>query len=77
MKGNITPEQLQQHRTQIGTWLCNAREAKGLSQQALADRMWVRQETVSKVEAGKWAITVDMLALFCKHLDIDLKKLFK
>lgn len=64
-------------RERIGAWLRDAREAKGWSQLELADKMWIRHETVSKVEAGKWAITVDMLTLFCHHLGLDLKKIFK
>lgn len=77
MKGNIDQTQLQSIREHIGNWLCAAREEKGLSQQELADKMWIRQETVSKVESGKWAISIDMLALFCHHLKIPLKKLLK
>lgn len=77
MKGNIDPSKLQAMRVQIGDWLRENRQQKGLSQQQLADKMWVNQDTVSKVEAGKWAITVDMLTLFCHHLDIPIKKLFQ
>lgn len=77
MKGNITQEQLQASRELIGEWLANHRKNNGLSQQELADKLGVDQGTVSKVEQGKWAITVDMLALFCHHLDYPIKKLFK
>lgn len=76
MKGNIDPAKLDAMRVQVGQWLRERRIEKGLSQLELADKMWIRQETVSKVEAGKWAITVDMLTLFCHHLGIPLKKLF-
>lgn len=76
MKGNIDPGKLQAMRVQIGDWLRDKRKERGWSQQELADKMWVTQDTVSKVEAGKWAITVDMLTLFCHHLDIPIKKLF-
>lgn len=77
MKGNIDPDKLQDARLHIGNWLKEKREAKELSQARLADIMGVDQATVAKVEAGKWAITVDMLSLFCLHLKIPLKKLFK
>lgn len=76
MKGNIDNEQLQETREFIGAWLRDKREANELSQTELAEMMGVRQETVSKVEAGKWAISVDMLSLFCFHLNYPLKKLF-
>lgn len=76
MKGNIEPEQLQATRELVGNWLRDKRQAKGLSQAKLADLMGIRFETVSKVEAGKWAISVDMLALFCEHLEFPLDQLF-
>ena len=76
MKGNIAPEQLEQARKIVGAWLRNKRESKGLSQAALANHMKIRFETVSKVEAGKWAISVDMLALFCEHLECPLDQIF-
>jgi transcriptional regulator with XRE-family HTH domain len=77
MKGNIDPLYLQELRIDIGTWLRDLRKAKGYSQAELAERMQVRQQTVSKVEGGEWAITIDMLALFCLHLDYPIKKLFQ
>lgn len=77
MKGNITPEHLQETRETVGTWLKEKREAKDLTQTALALKMGIAPETVNKIEAGKWAITVDMLSLFCLHLKVPIKKLFK
>jgi len=76
MKGNIAPEQLQATRALVGGWLRNKRETKGITQATLADLMGIRFETVSKVEAGKWAISVDMLALFCEHLECPLDEIF-
>lgn len=76
MKGNIAPEQLKATRELVGNWLKEKRRTKGLSQAALADLMGIRFETVSKVEAGKWAISVDMLALFCEHLECPLDNIF-
>lgn len=63
-------------RVQVGEWLREKRKQKGLSQQQLADMMKIRQDTVSSVESGKWAISVDMLTLFCEHLGINLEKIF-
>lgn len=77
MKGNIDPQYLQELRADIGAWLRDLREKKELSQSQLADLMGMKQTTISSIEAGKWAITVDMLALFCLHLDYPIKKLFQ
>jgi DNA-binding Xre family transcriptional regulator len=38
--------------------------------------MGIKFTTVSKIEAGKWAISVDMLALFCEHLECPLDGIF-
>lgn len=76
MKGNIDPIKLQAMRVHIGAWLRDARKEKGLSQTKLAGLMGIKQNTISSIEAGEWGITVDMLALFCEHLDINLEKIF-
>lgn len=77
MQGNIDPALLQETREHIGALLRNRRKKLGLSQNDLSKKMGIRRPTISNVEAGKWAITVDMLTLFCHHLDIPIKKLFK
>jgi transcriptional regulator with XRE-family HTH domain len=76
MKGNIEPEQITAARELLGSWLADLRKGKGLSQTTLAGLMGVDAATVSKIEAGKWGITIDMLALFCLHLEYPLDNLF-
>lgn len=75
MKGNINPEYVQEIRTIIGNKLKLMREEKHLSQQQLAYRIGISASTVSKIEAGKWSVSVNMLAMFAEHLnfEIDLK----
>lgn len=77
MKGNIEPEQLEQARETVGAWLREKRISKGLSQSELARMMGIASQTINKIEAGKWAITTDMLALFCEHLEYPITDLFK
>lgn len=77
MKGNIDPAQLLVTRLVLGQWLADLREGKGWSQTKLAAIMGVEQATVSKVEQGKWAISIDMLTLFCHHLEYPLENIFK
>jgi transcriptional regulator with XRE-family HTH domain len=76
MKGNIAPEQLQQARLIVGNWLKNKRVGKRLSQAALGRLMAIDPATINKIESGKWAITIDMLALFCEHLECPLDAIF-
>ena len=76
MKGNITPEQQQAARSHVGAWLKERREESGLSQSALAAQLGIDQATVNKIEAGKWAISIDMLELFLLHYGGSVKDMF-
>lgn len=64
--------QLARSTTQIGNIVKRQRQAAGLTQNDLADRLGVRQATVSSVEAGaggtKLSTLLDMLAA----LDLEL-----
>jgi transcriptional regulator with XRE-family HTH domain len=72
MKGNITSKEIQHIRKHIGLQLKEAREKKGLTQQELSDEMGIRQPTVASVERGEWAVSIDKLQLFCKHLGLKI-----
>lgn len=76
MKGNITPEQQQAARTHMGAWLKERREESGLSQSELARQLGIDQATVNKIEAGKWAISVDMLEMFLIYYGASVKDMF-
>lgn len=76
MKGNITPEQQQEARIHMGAWLKERREESGLSQSELARQIGIDQATVNKIEAGRWAISVDMIELFLLHFGGSIKDLF-
>lgn len=72
MKSNIDEKFLIQERKRIGSEIRTRREAKGLSQQQLADEMGISMTTVSKVEAGKWNFGIDTLTSFAIYLDFKL-----
>lgn len=76
MKGNITSEQAQAARTHIGIWLKERREESGLSQSELARQIGIDQATVNKIEAGKWAISIDVLEMFLLHYGGSVKDMF-
>ena len=76
MKGNITLEQQQAARAHMGAWLKERREESGLSQSELARQLGIDQATVNKIEAGKWAISVDMIELFLLQFGGSVKDLF-
>jgi transcriptional regulator with XRE-family HTH domain len=76
MKGNITPEQQQAARSHMGAWLKERREESGLSQSELARQLGIDQATVNKIEAGKWAISVDVMEMFLLYHGTSIKDFF-
>ena len=67
-----TEQHIQENREAIGKQIRAFREKKGFSQDKLAEIMEVNRTTISKVETGKFAITVDYLVRFAWHLDFEL-----
>jgi len=76
MKGNITPDQQQAARAHMGAWLKERREESGLSQSELARQLGIDQATINKIEAGKWAITVDVIEMFLLHYGTSVTDMF-
>ncbi len=50
------------YRKRIGYKVKESRETKGYSQDDLADLMNVNRSTISKIESGRFAYNIDMLA---------------
>jgi transcriptional regulator with XRE-family HTH domain len=76
MKGNITQEQAQAARTHMGAWLKERREESGLSQSELARQLGIDQATVNKIEAGKWAISIDVIQMFLQYYGTSIMDFF-
>ena len=72
-----TVEYIQIHREEIGSQIRAFRELKGYSQDELAEIMQVHRSTISKVETGKFAVTVDYLFKFAWYLDFDISVIKK
>lgn len=62
---------IQENREVIGKTIRTFREEKGYSQDELAEIMEVNRSTISKVETGKFAITIDYLVKFAWYLDFN------
>ena len=79
MKKNFRPtdEYIQEYRETIGMNIRSFREKRGYSQDELAEIMEVHRSTISKVETGKFAITIDYLAKFAWYLDFNISVLEK
>lgn len=72
-----TEQYIQEHREAIGKKIRAFREKKGFSQDELAEIMDVHRSTISKVETGKFAITIDYLVKFAWYLDFSISILEK
>ena len=70
-------EYIRDNRSYIGMEICKFRLKKGFSQAVLAEHMGISRATISKIENGKFAISVDYLAKFAWHLHFDLRLLEK
>ena len=72
-----TEQYIQENREAIGKQIRAFREKKGFSQDELAEIMDVNRSTISKVETGKFAITIDYLVKFAWYLDFNISVLEK
>jgi transcriptional regulator with XRE-family HTH domain len=69
----LTKEEfVKSNRYIIGGEIRKYREKKGFSQEYLATLMDISRATISKIENGKFAFSVDYLAKFAWHLDFDI-----
>jgi transcriptional regulator with XRE-family HTH domain len=71
-----TEQYIQENREAIGKQIRAFREKKGFSQDELAEIMEVNR-SISKVETGKFAITIDYLVKFAWYLDFNISVLEK
>jgi len=76
-KSRPTEQYIQQNRESIGKQIRLYREKKGISQEELAEIMEVKNSTISKIESGKFAITIDYLAKLAWYLDFGILMLEK
>ena len=61
------------YRIRVGEALKEMREKKGYSQDELAELMNVSRSTISKVENGKFAMSIDYLSKFSWFLDFEFQ----
>lgn len=69
----ITEEQVKDHRMALGNRIRQVREQRGYSQEQLADMMNINRSTISKIENGRFSITVDYLVRFSMFLEHEFR----
>lgn len=72
-----TENQIKDYRLKLGDKIRQVREQRGYSQEQLSDMMEVNRSTISKIENGKFSITVDYLVRFSIFLDYEFKVIEK
>lgn len=60
-------------RKTIGKQIKKNREGRGLSQLELAEKMGVSRSTISKIENGEFAFSVDYLIKLSENLEFTIK----
>jgi transcriptional regulator with XRE-family HTH domain len=68
---------IKDYRLKLGDKIKLVREERGYSQEQLAVLMDINRTTISKIENGKFSITVDSLARFSIYLDYEFKVIEK
>ena len=68
-----TENQIKDYRLKLGDNIRIVREQRGYSQEQLAELMNINRSTISKIENGKFSITVDYLVRFSIFLDYEFK----
>jgi transcriptional regulator with XRE-family HTH domain len=59
----------------FGVYLRQLRERRVWSQQELADVADISKRTVQRIEGGKYAVTLDVLASLARAMSLPLKEL--
>ena len=63
---------IKDYRIKIGNKIRNLREKKGLSQNDLAEKIGVKISTISKIENGIFAVSIDYLIKISGFLNFDI-----
>jgi transcriptional regulator with XRE-family HTH domain len=71
-KSGLLEKHLQEKREETGNRIREIREQRGLSQEQLAELMGINRSTLSKIETGKFAITIDYLYRLAWHLEFEV-----
>ena len=71
----MTEEYIQENRIRIGSQVATIRKEKGLSIRELAEDCGVTAQNITKIEHGKYNVSVDILGKICEALGyhVDIK----
>lgn len=61
------------HRIEIGNRIAEIRKQRGLTQDDLSKITGLQRVNISKVETGKYNVSIDILNIVCKALEVEIK----
>jgi len=68
----MTDEQKQQTRDRIGLRIMTLRKLAGLTQEQLSERAGLQRSHISKIEAGKYAVTFETIQAIAEALGMTV-----
>lgn len=68
----MTDEQKQQTRDRIGLRIMGLRKLAGLTQEQLSERAGLQRSHISKIEAGKYAVTFETIQTIAEALGMTV-----
>jgi transcriptional regulator with XRE-family HTH domain len=68
----MTDEQKQQVRDRIGLRIASLRKMQGMNITQLADRAGIQRAHLSRIEAGKYAVTIETIEAIAQALGMTL-----
>ena len=68
----MTDEQKQQTRDRIGRRIATLRKLAGLTQEQLSERAGLQRSHISKIEAGKYAVTFETIQAIAEALGLTV-----
>ena len=69
----MTEEHKQENRLRIGGQIAAIRTEKGLSIRELAELCGVTSQNITKIEHGKYNVSIDILGKICNALDYEIR----
>lgn len=68
----MTDEQKQQTRDRIGFRIMGLRKLAGLTQEQLSERAGLQRSHISKIEAGKYAVTLETIQAIAEAMGMTV-----
>lgn len=68
----MTITQLKNNRKKLGEQLATIREAKGFTQQQVADITGLQRPHIARAEGGRYNVGIDVLAKIANALDAEI-----